>query len=99
MLLQGLAHAASDVAVELGGNEPTSGAVNPLSPQNVVLAKCSLVISTDLGRTFPSTVNVETSECAKATYVSIQSSAQSGPASLFPGARHLAIKGGDGHES
>jgi Bacterial Ig-like domain/Bacterial pre-peptidase C-terminal domain len=57
-LLQGVARAAPDVAVGLGGNEPTTGAVNPLNPQNVIVAKCSLAISTDFGRTFPTTVNV-----------------------------------------
>lgn len=52
------AGAATDVAVGFGGNEPTAGAVNPLNPQNVVVARCQLGISNDFGRTFPITVNV-----------------------------------------
>jgi hypothetical protein len=51
------ATAAPDVVVGLGGNEPTAGAVNPLNPQNVAVAKCTLALSTDFGRTFPTTVN------------------------------------------
>jgi hypothetical protein len=51
------ASGAPDVAVGLGGNEPTTGAVNPLNPQNVAVARCSLRLSTDFGRTFPTVVN------------------------------------------
>jgi hypothetical protein len=44
--------AAPDVAVGLGGNEPTAGAVNPLNPQNIAVAKCSLSVSTNFGQTW-----------------------------------------------
>ncbi len=52
------ASAGTDIATGQNGNEPTAGAVNPLNPQNVVVARCNLRISNDFGRTFPITTNV-----------------------------------------
>jgi hypothetical protein len=52
--------AAPDVVVGPQGNEPVTGAVNPLNPQNVAVAQCTLRLSTDFGRTFPITVNPAT---------------------------------------
>jgi hypothetical protein len=46
-----------DVQVGLNGNEPTTGVVNPLNPHNVAVARGGRVaLSTDFGRTFPTTV-------------------------------------------
>jgi len=49
--------AATDVSTGLGGNEPTTAAVNPLSPNMIAVARgLSVAISTDFGVTFPTTV-------------------------------------------
>ena len=46
--------ASNDVQTGLNGNEPTTAAVNPLSPNNIAVARgLSVAISTDFGVTFP----------------------------------------------
>lgn len=51
------AAAATDVRTGLGGNEPTTAAVNPLSPNVIAVARgLTVAISTDFGVTFPTTV-------------------------------------------
>lgn len=61
-LLTGMVGASSDVTLPdipvTGGNEPHDAVVNPLNPQNVVVSDCGLSISTDFGRTFPNTSNI-----------------------------------------
>ncbi len=58
-LLPRAALAAQDVQTGLGGNEPTSAAVNPRSPNVVAVARgLTVAISTDFGRTFPTTANM-----------------------------------------
>jgi len=53
------AAAATDVPVGFQNNEPHAAVVNPLNPQNVVVSDVNnLAISTDFGRTFPTTVAV-----------------------------------------
>ena len=53
--------ASTDVQTGLGGNEPTTAAVNPLSPNNVVVARgLSVALSIDFGRTFPTIVGAST---------------------------------------
>ncbi|HET7696707.1 MAG TPA: Ig-like domain-containing protein [Vicinamibacterales bacterium] len=56
-----LTQTATDVRTGLGGNEPTSAAVNPLSPNIIAVARgLSVAISTDFGVTFPTTVTATT---------------------------------------
>ena len=51
------AFASTDRPTGLGGNEPTTAAVNPLSPNIVAVARgLTVAISTDFGVTFPTTV-------------------------------------------
>ena len=51
--------AATDVQTGLGGNEPTTAAVNPRSPNVIAVARgLTVAISTDFGRTFPFTANM-----------------------------------------
>jgi len=46
--------ASTDVQTGLNGNEPTTAAVNPLSPSNIAVARgLSVRLSTDFGVTFP----------------------------------------------
>lgn len=53
------ARAATDVQTGLGGNEPTTAAVNPRSPNVIAVARgLSVAISTDYGRTFPTVANM-----------------------------------------
>jgi hypothetical protein len=53
--------ASNDVQTGLGGNEPTTAAVNPLSPNIVAVARgLTVAISTDFGVTFPTTVAAPT---------------------------------------
>lgn len=59
MLLPSAAFAATDIDTLLGGNEPTTAAVNPRSPNIIAVARgLTAAISTDFGRTFPTTVNM-----------------------------------------
>src|SRR5512132_2551580 len=61
LLSAGAAFASNDVRTGLGGNEPTTAAVNPLSPNIVAVARgLSVAISTDFGVTFPTTVAAPT---------------------------------------
>ena len=61
MLSLSIVSASTDVQTGLNGNEPTTAAVNPLSPNNVVVARgLGVAISTDFGRTFPVTVSAST---------------------------------------
>ena len=65
LTMAGLAHmlafASSDVRTGLGGNEPTTAAVNPLSPNVVAVARgLTVAISNDFGVTFPTTVTATT---------------------------------------
>lgn len=54
----GTASAATDVAVGRLGNEPHMAVINPLFPENVIIAHVnSLSFSTDLGLTFPNVLN------------------------------------------
>jgi len=56
----GAAIADPDVAPGMGGNEPDTAVVNPLNPHNVVIARGgTLRISTDFGRTFPTSVALQ----------------------------------------
>ena len=56
-----LALTANDVRTGLFGNEPTTAAVNPLSPNVVAVARgLTVAISTDFGVTFPTTVTATT---------------------------------------
>src|SRR5207247_9080058 len=56
----GSAIADPDVAPGLGGNEPDTAVVNPLNPQNVAIARGgTLRLSTDFGRTFPTSVGIQ----------------------------------------
>lgn len=53
------ANAGQDVQTGLGGNEPTTAAVNPRSPNIVAVARgLTVAISSDFGRTFPTTANM-----------------------------------------
>jgi len=53
------AQAGTDVQTGLGGNEPTTAAVNPRSPNVIAVARgLSVAISTDFGRTFPTVANM-----------------------------------------
>jgi hypothetical protein len=67
VLLTGTVSAIPDVSIPMstltdvnvtGGNEPHDAVVNPLNPQNVVVAKCALSISSDFGKTFPKVVGI-----------------------------------------
>jgi len=61
ILFASAAFASNDVRTGLGGNEPTTAAVNPLSPNVVAVARgLSVAISTDFGVTFPTVVNAPT---------------------------------------
>ena len=61
MLSLTVVSASTDVQTGLNGNEPTTAAVNPLSPNNVVVARgLNVAISTDFGRTFPTIVGAAT---------------------------------------
>jgi hypothetical protein len=52
-------HAGTDVPTQLGGNEPTTAAVNPRSPNIIAVARgLTVAISTDFGRTFPAAATV-----------------------------------------
>ena len=52
---------ANDVQTGLFGNEPTTAAVNPLSPNVIAVARgLTVAISTDFGVTFPTTINATT---------------------------------------
>jgi hypothetical protein len=56
-----VASASNDVRTGLNGNEPTTAAVNPLSPNNIAVARgLGVAISTDFGVTFPTTVAAPT---------------------------------------
>jgi hypothetical protein len=58
-LLAGVAVAGTDVQTGLGGNEPTTAAVDPRSPNVIAVARgLTVAISTDFGRTFPITANM-----------------------------------------
>jgi len=60
-LLPAASMAATDVQTGLGGNEPTTAAVNPLSPNVIAVARgLTVAISTDFGVTFPTTVPMPT---------------------------------------
>ena len=53
--------ASTDVQTGLNGNEPTTAAVNPLSPSNIAVARgLSVALSTDFGVTFPTIVGAST---------------------------------------
>ena len=59
VLLPSAASAGTDIDTLLGGNEPTTAAVNPRSPNIIAVARgLTVAISTDFGRTFPTTVNM-----------------------------------------
>ena len=60
VVLSSVAYAATDVTVNpLGGNEPTTAAVNPRSPNIIAVAQgLTVAISTDFGRTFPFSANM-----------------------------------------
>jgi hypothetical protein len=54
-----VAIAGTDVQTGMGGYEPTTAAVNPLSPNIVAVARgLTVTISTDFGRTFTITANM-----------------------------------------
>ena len=56
-----VASASNDVQTGLNGNEPTTAAVNPLSPNNIAVARgLNIAISTDFGVTFPTIVAAPT---------------------------------------
>lgn len=76
-------HAATDVQVGLGGNEPTTAAVNPLSPNIIAVARgLTVAISTDFGVTFPTTVNVPQTAPNPPVYLTITTWGSCGDASL-----------------
>ena len=53
--------ASNDVQTGLNGNEPTTAAVNPLSPSNIAVARgLSVALSTNFGVTFPTIVAAPT---------------------------------------
>lgn len=59
VLLAGVAVAGTDVQTGLGGNEPTTAAVDPRSPNVVAVARgLTVAISNDFGRTFPITATM-----------------------------------------
>jgi hypothetical protein len=60
-LLPSTTFAATDVQTGLGGNEPTTAAVNPLSPNIIAVARgLSVAVSVDFGSTFPTNVGMPT---------------------------------------
>jgi hypothetical protein len=60
-LLAGPAAAGPDIRPGLNGFEPTTAAVNPLSPNVIAIARgLQVVISTDFGVTFPTVFNATT---------------------------------------
>ena len=59
VLLPSAAFAGTDIDTLLGGNEPTTAAVNPRSPNIIAVARgLTAAISTDFGRSFPTTVTM-----------------------------------------
>ena len=78
--LAATASAGNDVLTGLGGNEPTTAAVNPLSPNVIAVARgLNVAISTDFGVTFPTVFGATT---AVATYGTIASWSGCGDASV-----------------
>lgn len=77
------AMAGTDVQTGLGGNEPTTAAVNPRSPNVIAVARgLTVAISSDFGRTFPVTANMPQTAPNPPVYGTIASWGGCGDASL-----------------
>ena len=80
MLSLTVVSASTDVQTGLNGNEPTTAAVNPLSPSNIAVARgLSVALSTDFGVTFPTIFAAPTNP---AVYGTIASWSSCGDASV-----------------